>query len=777
LGVSATTLIFSVVNSVILRPLPYPDPGQLVTFWGTAPEKGLPVVEYPDGLIPVIRHGTRTLTSMAAYENGGFNLTNGSDATRINATTATGGFFRVFGVAPLLGRTFVDNGDRPDSARVVVLGYGLWQRQFGGDSSVIGRMISLNANPAIVIGVMPMGFDFPNRSELWLQVGVDASRFNCWCLATVARMKAGVTTDDVRRDVSDIIDRFATQRRDVFPNPTPGGTRTIVKTLAAQAVGNVRTPLLVLFGAVGCVLLIVCANVANLLLARANARMREMAVRCCLGASRGRITAQVITESLVLSVGGTVIGLGLTFLALPAIRALPPEQIARIDQVQLDARVLSFAMIVCVVAGLLFGVAPALTVSHVRMTSALKDGSRGGVTRSRRRLSDLFVIMQFALSLVLLVGAGLMLRSFQRLMSVDLGFRTENVVTARIQLPYPRYANDTVVLAFYGLLVERVQALPGVLAAGTTSRVPLTPGNPQDNIIAEGREPRPGDPTLVANIRVVSPRYFDAIGTPLVRGRSFQASDDDGSPRVAIIDETIARQYWPNEDPIGKRIRHGGSPDRNPWLTIVGVVRHVRHGSVDEQRPDLQVYEPVAQQTTWTNYLVVRAASDPAAIVRAIRERVRAADATIPVYDVSTMEERVARSVGTKRLTSTLLAGFAIVALLLAALGIYGVLSINVAARMREFGVRLALGAQPSAVLRMVLRQASRLVVVGAALGLVGTVWVMKALENLLFGITPWDPLTFAVVAAVLAIVAVAACWLPAWRATRTDPVTALRAE
>jgi putative ABC transport system permease protein len=777
LGISATTLIFSVVNSVILRPLPDPEPNRLVTFWGTAPEKGLAVVEYPDGLVPVIREETRTLESMAVYQNGGFNLTNGADAMRVNAATATGEFFRVMRVPPLLGRTFVDNGDRADSSRLAVIGYGLWQRQFGGDSAIIGRTIHLNANPATVIGVMPMGFEFPNRSELWLQVGVDRTRFNCWCWSTVARMKRGVTPEDVRRDVSSVIDRFAMQRRDVFPNTTPGGTRTVAMTVATQTIGSVKMPLLVLLGAVGCVLLIVCANVANLLLARANARTREMALRCCLGASRRRMTAQVITESLLLSGGGTFIGLAVTWLVLPAIRALSPDQIARIDQVVVDARVMAFAALVCLAAGLLFGLAPALTASHVDLTGALKDNARGGATRGRRRMSDVFVIAQFALSLMLLIGAGLLLRSVQRLMAVDLGFSTQNVLAVRIQLPYPKFAHDTVVRAFYGPLLQRVQALPGVTSAGLASRIPLTRGNPQDNVVAEGHEPRPGEPMLVANIRYATPGYFDAIGTPLVRGRLFDATDTESSPRVAIIDETVARRYWPHDDPIGKRIRHGGPIDQNPWLTIVGVVRHVRHASVEEQRPDLEVYEAFAQRSPWTNYVVVRTAMEPAAIVAAIRQQVRAIDPSIPLYDIQTMEELVSRSLGMKRLTSIVLAGFAVAALLLAAVGIYGVLSLNVTSRVREFGVRLALGAQPSEVLRMVLRQASRLVAIGVAIGLLGVVWVTKALESLLYGITPWDPVTFVIVSLVLAAVALSACWIPARRATRTDPVTALRAE
>ena len=436
--------------------------------------------------------------------------------------------------------------------------------------------------------------------------------------------------------------------------------------------------------------------------------------------------------------------------------------------------VLSFAVGVTVVCALLFGLAPALRAARVDLQTNLKDGSRGSSSGSARRLSNLFVVVQFALSLVLLAGSGLLLKSFQRLLEVDPGFRAENTLVARLQPPYPRYENAGMVRSFYDRVLERTSAIPGVRAVGLTPRAPFTRGNPQDNVVAEGHEPKPGEPVVVSNVRSVTPGYFAALGTPILEGRTFSASDGPDAPRVALVDETFARRYWPAGTAVGKRIMHQGDTASNRWYTVIGVVPNVRHASLGED-PSLQVYESFAQRTPWTMYMIVRASMNPQALVSSIRRQVASVDPEIPLYEVRTMEEAVSRSLSTRRLTNVLLTAFATAAFVLAAIGIYGVISIGVAGRTREFGVRLALGAQPANLLQLVLRQGVWLAVAGIAVGLVGATWVVRFLRSLLYGVSVFDVPTFLAATAVLALVAVVACLIPARRATRVAPAVVLR--
>jgi predicted permease len=775
LGIGAATTIFSVVNGVLLSPLPYPNPDRLVAFWGTAPEKQLPEVEFPPGLFVAIRDKSRLFSAMAAFEQAGFTLTGAGDPVRIDAATVSLDFFRVLGAAPILGRTFLPGEDTPDDNRVSVIGYSLWQRVYGGDPAILGRVIKLNGNPSTIVGVMPREFNVPDRAELWVPLRLDPAMFHCWCLAMIGRLKPGVTTEGAARELVTTIDAFALERRDVFPDAKPTNhARVVVMPLARRIAGDIRTPLLVLLSAVGVLLLIACANIANLLLARAAARNREMAVRCCLGASPRRIAVQLLTESALLAAAGAAVGLGLTTGALALISRLPADQIPRLDQVRIDPAVLAFAIAVTVACALMFGLAPALRAARVDLQTNLKDGSRGSSSGGTRRLSNAFVVVQFALSLVLLAGAGLLIKSFQRLLAIDPGFRADHALVARLQVPYPRYDNDTVVRSFYDRVVERTAAIPGVRAVGLSQRVPLTRGNPQDNIVAEGHEPKPGEPVVVSNTREVTPGYFAALGTPLLEGRTFTASDGPGAPRVAIVDETFARRFWPGGTAIGKRIKHQGDTSATAWRTVVGVVPNVRHTGLGEDR-SLQVYEPYAQNTHWTMYVVVRSSVEPSALVAAIRSQVAAVDPEVPLYEVRTMEEAVARSLSTRRLTNMLLTAFASAAFVLAAIGIYGVISIGVAARTREFGVRLALGAKPSNLLQLILRQGTLLAAAGIVLGLVGATWVVRFLRSLLFGVAPFDVPTFLAATAVLALVAVLACLIPALRATRVAPAVVLR--
>jgi putative ABC transport system permease protein len=774
LGIGAATTIFSLVNGVLLRPLPYRNAHELVVFFGTSPEKQLPEVSFPAGLFVAIRDKSRAFTRMAAFEPAGFTITGTGDPVRIDAATVSLDYFGVFGTPPLLGRTFAAGEDTPDDNRVSVIGYGLWQRMFGGDSSIIGRVIKLNGNPSTIVGVMPPGF-MPDHAELWVPLRLDPAVFNCWCLDMVGRMKPGITAEDAKRDLVAAVDAFALSRRDVFPDAKPDDhAKIVVLPLVKRIAGDTRTPLLVLISAVAVLLLIACANIANLLLARAAVRNREMAVRCCLGASPRRIATQLLTESAMLAGAGAGLGLLFAVVALRLIKRLPEEQIPRIDAVRVDPVVLLFAVGVTVICALMFGLAPALRAARVDLQTNLKDGVRGSASGSARRLSDAFVVIQFALSLVLLAGSGLLLKSFQRLLSVDPGFRAENVLVARLQPPYPRYGDARMVRSFYDRLLERVAGIPGVKAAGLTTRAPLTRGNPQSNIVVEGQEPKPGEPVVVSNVRSVTPGYFDAMGTPVLKGRVFRASDGPDAPRVAVVDETFARRYWPNGEALGKRIGAQGDTSANRWMTIVGVVPNVRHASLGEA-PNLQVYAPFAQQTPWTMYLIVRGTREPRSLVSAIRAQVTAVDPEIPLYEVRTMEEAVSRSLLTRRLTNGLLTAFATAAFVLAAIGIYGVISIGVAGRTREFGVRIALGAKPANLLQLVLKQGAWLAGAGIAIGLLGATWVVRFLRSLLFGVSVFDVPTFVAATGVLALVAMVACLIPARRATRVAPAVVLR--
>jgi putative ABC transport system permease protein len=776
LGIGANTVLFSVADAVLLRALPFHEPKRLATFWGTSPERGLPVVAYPEALFTLIAERSRTTESMAAFTGGGFSLTGDGEPERIQGSVITRDFFKVLGVNPMLGRALNATDAVSDTATAVVISHALWQRRFGSDSSLVGRTIRINEFPVVVVGVMPAGFDFPDRAELWGPLPLHADRFSPWYLSTVARLKPGFTAGDLKREVEAITDDIALSRRDVFPNARRGGSRVVSMPLDRHIIGDVRPSLLLLLGAGATFLLIACANIANLQLARASARERELALRCCLGATRRRIATQFLTENLVLAGASAIGGVLLASVAASAIGHLPARLVPRLDQLQLNPMVVAFSIALAVGTGVLFGVAPALRASRVDLQEGLASGSRGSAGMGTRRLSDAFVVAQFAMSLVLLVGTGLLLRSFHNILSVNPGYRVEKTLVARLQLPDLRYRSDTSVRAFFDQLTDRLSAVPGVLAAGLATRVPLTPGNPQDNIIAEGYQPAAGEPDLVANVRFVTAGYFAAIGTPIVRGRSFDRSDGPSSVPVAVVDETLARHFWRGSDALGKRIRYRGDPGRNPWMTVVGIAPNVKHSGLTEQ-PSLQVYQPFAQQTHWGGYIVVRSAGDPDQLVRAVRAQVATLDPSLPLSDAHTMEQALDRSLLTRRLTGNLLGGFAVAALLLAAIGIYGVVSLNVSARVREFGVRLALGAQRGQVLRMVVRQGVLLASAGVAIGVLGAVWLTRYVRALLFGVGQFDAWTFAGVAGVLTVVGLAACLVPAWRAMRVDVTQALRAE
>jgi putative ABC transport system permease protein len=780
IGIGANATIFSVVNAAILRPLPFADPDRLVKFWGSAPAMGLPVVDYPDALFLYTRTRSKTVAPIAAYSNGGFTLTGSGEAQRLRGAVVTADFFRLLGRAPVHGRAFLPEEETRGRGGVAILSHGLWRRRFGASRDIVGKVITLDERPVTVVGIMPPGFDFPNRAELWLPLPLDPQSLNCWCYDVIGRLTPGRGPEHVAREMARLNDDFWLEREGKPPSKPDSSAAPksviIAQPLARVMVGELRTPLFVLMGAVGLVLLIACANIANLLLARANVRGREIAVRCCLGASPWRIVRQLLVESLLLASAGAAIGLALAWWGARVLGRVAAERLTYVDEGTLDPIVLFFTIGVTLLTVVLFGVAPALRGARVDLQEAVKDGRRATHGASSRRLTDAFVVGQFALSLALLIGASLLLRSLGNLLAVDPGFHPQNVLVGRITLPFQGQLPDQIEARarnFYAELVERVRTLPGVRRAGVSSSAPFSVGNNQQLFVIRGREPAKDQPQLVASVRAVTAGYFAAIGTPLRRGRFFAESDSTSAPLVAVVDETLARRFWTDGNAIGHELRLG---DDGPWRTIVGVVASVKHGDLSRDS-DRYVYLPHAQYPLAEMDLVVGTDTSPAALAATIRREIQAMDGSLPFYEVHTLEEAVGRSLTTRRLTNNLLLAFAVAALILAAVGIYGVMALGVSQRVNEFGIRLALGATPVNVLALVLRRGLRLVVLGVMLGLAAAFGLTRYLGALLFQVKPIDPLIFSVVALVLVAVALAACYLPARRATATDPLEALRCE
>ena len=782
LGIGANTAIFSVVNGVLLRPLPLLEPDRLATFWLSAPEKGLTEVNIPQGLFSYYRERSHAFESMAAYDTGSLSLTGAGEPERLSCANITFDYFSVLGREPQIGRAFLAQEDTPGNNNVVILSFELWQRRFGGDPEILGKSINLNNRPTVVVGVMPSGFDFPHPAErsdfphieLWVPLGLDPQNNSYWNYSVTGRLTPGVTTADAQREIAALADAFFREHN--FSKEGETGTLAVVVPLTQKIIGGVRTQLLVLLAAVGFVLLIACSNIANLLLVRATSRSREMAIRNCLGASRRRIIAQLLIESLLLALAGAGGGLLLAAWGVDGIKSLSGAGIPRLNQVRFDWPVLLFTVGAALLTGLVCGLAPALRASRVNLQQALKEGARGTASASSKRLNDAFVIAQIALSLVLLIGAGLLLESFRKLLSVDPGFRSENVLSGRLELPETKYTTPAQVRNFYARLLDRVQNLPGVRAAGFCNVVPFSGGGDGEEFTVEGQQPGPGDPVQVTWYRSATPGYFGAIGIPILKGRAFEDSDTETSQRVAIVDEKIARTYWPNEDPIGKHVRVGRASQGNPWLTVVGVVASVKNRKLDEDAR-FYLYQPFSQSISRETSLVIRSDKNPEALIAAARGEVLALDPELPLYAVETLEQAVARSLSAKRLTKLLLTGFAATALLLAAMGIYGVMSLSVSSRINEFGIRVALGAQPRDVFRLVISQGMRLAFGGVALGLAAAFGLTRLLASLLFEVSSTDPATFSIVALLLTGVALLACYVPARRATRVDPMVALRYE
>jgi putative ABC transport system permease protein len=772
LGIGANTAVFSVVNAVLLQPLPFGEPERLVWLasFGKS-ESSMSPLDFQD-----LRDRGTKLESAAAMYWRRLNLTgDGAEPERIAGYAVTPELFSVLQVPPALGRAFERQDAAPGAARVTVLSHGLWQRRFGADPAVVGRSITLNGNSTLVVGVAPAGFRFPASAEAWTPLGFTAEDLEpkqrgARYLRSVARLKPGVTAAAAQAEL-DVLARGIE-----LANPdTNQGIGVSVVPLHARLVREVRPALLVLLGAVGLVLLLACANVANLFLMRTAARQAEVAIRTSLGASRFRLVRQLLTEALLLALLGGGLGMLLATWSLDALLALSPADLPRLEEVRIDRAVLGFTSLAAVATGLLFGLAPALQASRADLAAALRRGGRG-LTPGHRRLRSVLVVSQMALALLLLAGSGLLVKTFVKLRQVEPGFDASGVLTFTLTLPSARYPGSQQVRELYERLIEWLEVLPGVQAAGTIFGLPLGAMNANSTFGVSGR-PRPRtDP--VAYLRVVGGDYFRALRIPFRRGRLFDRRDRAGSPGVALLNEEAARRYWPGEDPVGQRLRaHVSMTDeRQVPREIVGIVADVKHRGLD-LAAEPEIYIPHAQHAVDSLTFVLRAGGDPLSLLDAAREQVWALDRELPLANVQTMEAILSASVADKRFTMQLFSAFAGLALLLAALGIYGVVSYAVGLRTREIGVRMALGATRGQVLRMVLGQSLRLTAAGLALGLAGTLALARLIEGLLYGVAPRDLPTLALVSAMLGAAALLASLLPARRAARVDPMSVLRWE
>jgi len=786
LGIGANTAIFSLVKAVLIRPLPYGDPERLTMLWGKMVKGATTWLSAPE--VRDYAAETRTFASVAVYSSSAVNLTGDQEPERIVAAEVSPNMFVTLGVPALVGQAFASSANATEIADQVVLSYSLWQRRFGGSRDIVGRRILVNGAQNTVIGVMPEGFKLPldfsedRPSELWQPLDLTAPQWGGWgnhSLIGVARLREGVSPELATASMRRLEDQW-------IRDGVGGGwndrdiTRRAAVPIKDLLLGDVRYALWVLLGAVGVILLIACANVANLMLAKSDERHREIAIRTAIGASRARIVQQLLTESVQLSAFGGALGLGVAYLGMRTLLALRPSSIPRIEQVGLDAGALGFTLLLAVATGVLFGVAPALELSRPDLNESLKEGGRmGSVSRASQRFRDSLAVSQVALSVVLLIGALLLVRSFRELRRIDLGFNPRNALTFRLALPVETYADDSVAIRVMGTLRRRFSELSGVQSVGATRLLPLTGTIGDWSITLEGRAKLPGD-NPNADWQVVTPGYFESLGMNLVRGRFFVETDTEKAPVVAVINETMARRYWPGEEPISKRFRV--SSETYPWITIVGVVGQVRQNAVTEN-PRAEMYVPHAQwaaaggSTRHAMTFVIRTAGDPLAILSNVRQALRSIDPNLPLAEVRTLDQVAAAALSQARFATLLLGAFAGLALALATIGIYGVISLLVARRRREIGIRMALGARSTSILGMVVMRGMTLEVIGAATGLVAGAALTRVMRSLLYGVTPFDPITFMAVPAILASVAILACVIPAARAARLNPVIALREE
>jgi len=792
LGIGANIAAFSIVDGVLLRPLPFPRPGQLVRVFddlrsSNTKDVGMSVPQFWD-----YRDRAGIFQDISVIWSTPATLTGVDLPQRIEALATSGNYFTLLGVRPQIGRVFTQKDEVPGFINAVVLSDGFWRRQYGADPNVIGKSLRLDGDLYQIFGVMPAGFRHPGKTietveDVYVAAGYNAPPFPVPPLRSarmlpgaIARLKPGLSVAEAQARLETFDAGLARDYPTDYP-PTIGWAPRLV-SVQQDLTGNARSELFVLFAAVGFVLLIACVNLANLLLARGSGRQREIAIRLALGAGRARLIAQLLTESVLLAfVSGCVALLTVVWLKSALLKFAPPD-LPRLNEVTISASVLFFAFLVSILTGIIFGLAPALQDASPNQIASLREGSRGaGSSKRQMRVSSALVASEVALSLILLVGAGLFLRSFWQILQVRSGFNSHNVVTAQIWLSFPndpsqnRYLTVPKRAAFMREVLRRVSALPGVEQAsiGGGGSLPLARSRNQVSFTIEGR-PADSEHSPVAELAAVSPGHFRVLEIPILSGRNFTDSDDDKALPVAIVDQTLARQYWPNENPIGKRIKSGPIQSTNPWLNIIGVVGDVKTDSLELQEAP-HIYLSDFQAPSYNSVIYLRTAGDPGTLGDAIRPEVEAVDPNVPVYAVRTMEDVIARSMAERRFALQILGFFAGVALLLAAIGIYGVMAYTFSQRRHEIGIRMALGAQPRDILRMALSEGMTLVAIGLGSGLVGALILTRFLRSMLYAVSPNDPLTFVALPAVLAAVALLACFVPARRATQVDPLAALR--
>ena len=789
LGIGANTAIFSVTNALLLRPLPYDDADRIAILWQRSPGLGVAQDWFSIGQYVDIRTDNQVFTDVAATIGASFNLTGSGVPERIDGARVSSSLFRLFGAKAAAGRVFTAEEDVQGKPPVVILSNGFWKRRFGSDPSVVGKSLTLNGNTFTIVGVMAADFVF-NKEIMPAVNGIQnvdlllplplsetarANRggedFNIF-----AKLEPGITMEKAQADMTVLAARM---KRDYPQNYPPNGGLTVsVVPLINQVVGDVRLALYVLLGAVGLVLIIACGNVANLLLSRAAVRQKEVAIRAAVGASRERIVRQLLTEAVLLSALGGILGLALAVVAVKVLGQFGSAKIPRLDEIGIDGRVLAFTFGISLVTGVVFGVVPALKASRLDLNDVLREGGRGAVGTSafglgHQQLRKLLISGEIALSLVLLIGAGLLIRSYQRITNANPGFDATNVLSIRVSLPGFKYKTPEEAAAFYKRLEDRLKALPGVQYVGSNYLLPLSSvALAWEPISIEGYVPKAaGEDLIIASSGYVSPDYFRAMGIPLIKGRFFDERDVRGAPEVTIVDDKLANRFWPGQDPIGKRMRRGSD---GPWRTIVGVVADTKEYEVDGE-PPITAFYPVQQLGVASRYIVIKTKSDAAPLASAVTREVQALDADLPVYDVNTMDERLADSFARRRFSMFMLAVFAACASLIAAIGIYGVVSFWVSQRTRELGIRAALGARQTDLMQLVIRQAIVLVVVGIAVGLVAAFGLTRVMSSLLFGVSATDAVTFALLAVVLGVVALVATYVPARRAAGVPPIVALR--
>lgn len=778
LGIGANTAIFSVVNGVLLRPLPYPDPGRLVrvftSFRGSGTERyAVSQPEFMDykGLAHVFENA-------AAFSGSSLTLTGDGEPERLRGLAATYDLLPVLGIQPLYGRNFEPREGREGVEPVVIITHELWQNRFGGDRTLLGRVLQINGRNRRVVGILPPGVTMYRAQAIvphYINPDSLAGRASNY-LSVVARLRPGISIEQSKRELDVLTRRTAQEYRQAYPESMGYGATAV--SMLDEMVGDIRLPLMILLGAVGLVLLISCANVANLLLARGEARQQEVAVRLALGASGRRILRQLLTESTVLALIGAAGGMVLAWWGMKLLLSVNPEAIPRFQEIRLDATVGIVTLILAMVTGILFGFAPALHLLRTELQSTLKEGGRGGTGGHRQRLGRTLVTAEVALAVVVVIGATLLLRSFRELRGSDPGFRAENVLAVDLSLPLARYDNDATT-AFYQRLIEQMAALPGVRMASAASDVPPVAGGNNWDIDIDGRAREPGSSAPSPNVRAVTRDYFATLAISMSAGRAFGTGDHASSAPVAVINETSARAWWPNANPVGQRIRFDTAL---PWVTIVGVARDAKSNGVREPAPAelYLLHEQMAAaggRSERTMYVLLKTTVDPLSLASSARHAVRQLDPQLAITNVRSMEQLLDFSVAQQRFTMLLLTVFGAVALCLAAVGIYGIMSYAVKRRTREIGIRLALGGAPRDMLLLVVGQGMKLAGIGLAVGMMAALASTRLMRDLLFGVQPTDPVTFVAIGLLLAMVALVATWVPARRAIRTDPTTALRTD